>query len=125
MAFGSMLRLLERGLRPHRFYLLAVFVAKGLVDLDCSGPADGGRQAVQRGLLDFGLIATGSAGGVDCSHPMNISAHGLRLALTGAVALALFSGCGGCGEEEPASSPQKAVVPTPAPTPARDVHPTD
>jgi hypothetical protein len=48
---------------------------------------------------------------------MNISAHGMRLALTGALALVLFSGCGGCGEEEPASSPQKAVAPTPAPTP--------
>ena len=63
MAFGSMLGLLGAGSRPHRFYLLAVFVAKGLVDLDYSGPADGGRQAVHPGLLDFGLIATGSAGG--------------------------------------------------------------
>ncbi len=48
---------------------------------------------------------------------MKRSGHVLRLALTGAVALTLFAGCGGCGEDEKPAPTQETVAPTPVPKP--------
>ena len=57
MAFGSMLGLLAEGTRMHRFYFLAVVVAKGFAGLDSKHRAI--RQAVShapRGLGDEGRV---------------------------------------------------------------------
>ena len=51
MVFGSMLGLLAEGTRMHRFYFLAVVVAKGFAGLDSKDlPAGSGRQGAESGL---------------------------------------------------------------------------
>ena len=61
VAFGSMLGLLAGGTRMHRFYFLAVMVAKGFAGLDSKHRAI--RQAVShapRGLGDEGRVGARS-----------------------------------------------------------------
>jgi hypothetical protein len=64
MAFGSMTELLGGGARLHRFYFLAVAVAR---DSPMSIPALAlwvrAAWGLNLALLDFGLIVAGSGGG--------------------------------------------------------------